>query len=125
MKSSIQIRRLKISLGSEPSGIHMVGYGGSLLHGCKRKYLLLSIVTIQSDLRPVWTDLRPSNIRVKTPSEPNPEGHKTKTKPKFDKKPYESGIIFSAKREHPARTTYSKSQSWSLKLVVVKFRPNE
>ena len=76
--ASIQIRRWKISLTSGPSGIHMGG-----LHGCSSDYLLISIVTIQSDLRPLRADLKPSKLRVKTPSDPNLEGHKTKTKAKF------------------------------------------
>ena len=38
-----------------------------------------------SDLRPLWTDLWASKIRVKTPSEQNAESHKTKTKPEFEK----------------------------------------
>ena len=46
------------------------GHGGGLLHDFSRWYLLLSIVTIQSEPRPFWTGLRPSKIRAKTPSEP-------------------------------------------------------
>ena len=60
--------------------------GGGLLHECSRKYLLLSICTIQFDFQSLWTNFKPSKFRMKTPSERNFEGHKTKTKPKFKKK---------------------------------------
>ena len=64
----------------------MVGHGGSwggLLH--VSRYHLISIVTIQSDLRPLWTNLKPSKFHVETPSKPILEGHKSKTKQKFTK----------------------------------------
>ena len=64
-RTTVQIRRSKISQSSEPSGIHMGGHGCSLFHDSSRRYLLLSIVTIQSELWPLWTDLRPPKIRVK------------------------------------------------------------
>ena len=45
--------RLKISLSFGPSGDHMVGHEGGLLHGSSRRYLLLSIVINISELRPL------------------------------------------------------------------------
>ena len=79
-KSLNEIRRWRILLSSRPSGIHRGGHGGGVLHVYSRPYLLLSIVTIQFELRALWTDLYPSKIRMKTPSELNSKGHQTKTK---------------------------------------------
>ena len=83
-RADVQIRRWKISVqeeSSEPSGILMKGSWGLSLASHDPDWL--SIVTTQSELRPLWT--RPSKFRVKTPSEPNSEGHKTKTKSKLEK----------------------------------------
>ena len=44
------------------------GHGGGLLYDSSRRYLLLSIVIIQFELRPLRADLKPSKIRVKTSS---------------------------------------------------------
>ena len=93
----------------------MGSHGGGLLHDSSGRYLLLSIFTIQFELRPLWTDSRPSKLRVKTPSEPKSKGHKTKTKPKFEKMArqvydiclvYESSMIFEVSRQMREETGF-------------------
>ena len=84
--------------------------------------ILQSIVTIQFDLRPFWTELKPSKICVKTPFEPNSEGHQTKTNPTFEKNGSTSFIYWPILNESPMTLGISHWMKEEIGFEIVDFR---